>query len=219
MRLTTIHAYYNSRDATWAAAPISIASAFEINLTIITASIPACKPFIEKYLIPSRWRNHPSPFSNNNSADVCNGSAINPCSSAQACSVDSKGAQSSNSSSAGAGSNDKSPYTTGTEMREYRGPGDDGSENDDADLEAADGGRATEIALRDFFATSRISAPVALTPELEGPPPSHDWRASNVAFLTEWVEPEETDLEAGRMSPSRKSMRPGMWRKMSSSVQ
>lgn len=50
LRLQTIHAFYQGTDPTWDATDIAIWSCIEINLTIITASIPAIKPFFVKYI-------------------------------------------------------------------------------------------------------------------------------------------------------------------------
>lgn len=50
LRLQTIHAFYVGSDPTWDATDIAIWSCIEINLTIITASIPAIKPVFIKFL-------------------------------------------------------------------------------------------------------------------------------------------------------------------------
>lgn len=50
VRLSTIHAFYSGSDPTYDAYPISICSGIEVNLTIITASIPGVKPFVMKYI-------------------------------------------------------------------------------------------------------------------------------------------------------------------------
>ncbi|KAI9810673.1 MAG: hypothetical protein M1827_006132 [Pycnora praestabilis] len=50
IRLTTIHTVATSPDPTWEGFAISIWSSTELNLGIITASLPATKPFLKKAL-------------------------------------------------------------------------------------------------------------------------------------------------------------------------